>query len=225
MRILYHYPLCPFSRKVRFLMHEKKLDVSFEVENTWDNRPKLLKMNAAGTLPIFVDINGRVISDDTSIVEYLEEVYPQTKFLGADPYQRAEIRRLVSWFDKKFYHEVSYPLFMERILKRFDKNGQYGGPNSSLLRQSKQNILFHLDYISWLADRRNWLGGDFFSLADMAAAAHLSMADYFGDVPFDKYPIAKDWYMRLKSRPTFRSFLSDKLPGITPYENYTLLDF
>ncbi len=206
-------------------MHEKKLDFTSEIENFWQERPSLLKMNAAGTVPVLVDINSAIISDDTAIVEYLEEVYLDKNFLGSNIAQKTEVRRLISWFDKKFYSEVSEPIFVEKIIKRFKKDHGLGGPNSTLLRGAKTAISYHLEYISWLCDRRNWLGGEEFSLADITAAAHLSMIDYFGDVPWDRHIEAKNWYVRIKSKPTFRNFFTDRVPGFPPSEFYENLDF
>ena len=225
MRIFHHYPLCPFSRKVRFLMYEKKLDFSYELHKPWDLEEKIVKMNPAGSLPVLVDLNGTIICDDTVIVEYLEEVYPDKNFIGKTVDEKKEVRRLISWFDKKFYYDVSFHLFLEKVVKRFKRDGSFGPPNSNVLRMAKQKINFHLDYISWLIDRRNWLSGEAFSLADITAMAHLSMVDYFGDVPWEKYPLAKQWYVRIKSRPTYRKLLKDKIPGFTPSENYSNLDF
>lgn len=225
MRVLYHYPLCPFSRKVRLLMYEKKLDFSYEIHNCWDVSENLLRMNPAGALPILVDLNGSIISDDTTIVEYLEEAYNEKNFIGTGIDERHEVRRLVSWFDKKFYGDTGYHLFVEKIIKRYRKNTLENSPNSAALRAAKQNMLFHLEYMNWLIDRRNWLAGDFFSLADITAASHISMIDYFGDLPWTKYPRVKQWYVRIKSRPTFRHFLNDKLPGFLPSPHYSDLDF
>ena len=71
----------------------------------------------------------------------------------------------------------------------------------------------------------NWLAGDDFSLADIAAAAHISCVDYLGDVPWSDYPGAHDWYARVKSRPSFRPLLADHIPGLPPPKHYADLDF
>ncbi|MDP2194194.1 MAG: glutathione S-transferase family protein [Alphaproteobacteria bacterium] len=225
MRILYHYPLCPFSRKIRHLMYEKKLDFSEKIEIFWNENKTLLKMNAAGTVPILVDLNATIIADDSVIVEYLEEAYPQTNMLGQTLAEKAETRRLVAWFDKKFYMEVSYPLFLAKVVHRFSRDHHTGAPNSQVLRQAKKNLEYHLKYIEWLTERRNWLSGEDFSLSDITAAAHLSMMDYFGDMIWERHPIAKSWYVRVKSRPSFRAFLNDKVPGFMPAPHYGELDF
>lgn len=223
MRTLYHYMLCPFSRKVRLVLGEKRLDFDVEQERFWDRREAFLSMNPSGQVPVFVDLNGTVVADSYAICEYLEEAYPERLSLGHGVAHRAEVRRLAAWFDDKFSREVSLPLIFEKTLRRFIKAA--GATNSQAIRQAKSQINSHLDYISWLIDRRKWLAGDDLSLADLAAAAHLSVVDYLGDVPWDKYEVAKDWYMRIKSRPSFRPLLQDRLGGLIPAEHYQELDF
>jgi len=131
---------------------------------------------------------------------------------------------LAAWFDDKFAQEVSFTLVLEKVLKRHFYKDQTG-PNSAVLRMIKTYIHDHLKYISWLVDRRKWLAGDEFSLADITAAAHLSVVDYLGDVPWDKHELAKDWYARIKSRPSFRALLTDRVPGLAPVHHYADLDF
>jgi len=225
MRILYHYTLCPFSRKIRHLMYEKKLDFTEQVETFWKENTTLLQMNAAGTVPILVDMNGAIIPDDSVIVEYLEEAFPETPMLGDDLAKKVETRRLMSWFDKKFYMEVSYPLFVAKVIHRFSRDSGTNSPNSQTLRCAKKALDYHLQYIAWLTERRNWLSGEDFSLSDITAAAHLSMVDYFGDIIWDRHPEAKAWYVRVKSRPSFRAFLIDRVPGFLPEPHYGELDF
>lgn len=222
MRKLYHYWLCPFSRKIRFLLAEKKLSFTLEVIKPWDPQPSLLQLNPEGLPPILTDDDGKSICNAYPITEYLEEVYHEQPSLGKTSLERAEVRRLIAWFDEKFNSEVTHNLVFEKVLRR--KMGQ-GGPDSATIRIGNANIHDHLEYISWLCDRRNWLGGEEFSLADISAAAHLSCIDYLGDVPWDKHPVAKLWYSRVKSRPSFRDILADSVPGITPSPEYTDLDF
>ena len=129
---------------------------------------------------------------------------------------------MVAWFDDKFNREVTILLHGEKVMKRFLKIGE---PNSSAIRAGQQNIRYHLDYISYLCERRTWLAGDEFSLADIAAGAHLSTLDYLDDVPWDRHDGAKLWYQRIKSRPSFRPLLADHLAGMPPPKHYADLDF
>ncbi|MBY0292441.1 MAG: glutathione S-transferase family protein [Alphaproteobacteria bacterium] len=222
MRKLYHYWLCPFSRKIRILLAEKKLSFELVIIKPWEPNSSFLSLNPEGLPPVLTDDDGKNIANAYSISEYVEEVYFEPSFLGKVSTQRAEVRRLVAWFDEKFNSEVTHNLVYEKVLRR--KMGQ-GGPDSTAIRIGNANIHDHLEYISWLCDRRKWLAGNEFSLADISAAAHLSCIDYLGDVPWEKHAAAKLWYVRVKSRPSFRDILNDIIPALTPPPHYKDLDF
>ena len=128
----------------------------------------------------------------------------------------------MAWFDGKFHHEVTDNLLTEKLDKRFMG---MGGPDSAAIRAGHANIPTHLEYIGYLCERRTWLSGGGLSLADAAAAAHISALDYLGDVPWEEHPAAKDWYVRIKSRPSFRPLLQDRIPGLPPPKHYADLDF
>lgn len=221
--ILHHLWLCPFSRKVRIVLAEKKIPCDLLVEKVWDQRPEFLALNPAADVPVLVEADGSAISDSSAITEYLDEIQPNPPLFGGDPRSRAEVRRLVAWFDVKFNRDVTINLVGEKIVKR--QMGVRSGPDSRLVRIGYTMIRQHLDYIGWLVEHRRWLAGDLLSMADIAAAAHLSSVDYVGDVPWEDYPLAKDWYARMKSRPSVRPLLADHLPGIPPPPHYADLDF
>jgi glutathione S-transferase len=222
MRRLHHFALQPASRKIRLLLKEKRLDFELAEERPGEWRDELLRLNHSGEVPILVEEDGTSFADGQAIAEYLEEIHPDPCLIGDNTLARAEVRRLAAWFDQKFEREVSGRLLDEKILKRIARNGH---PDSQAIRLAHANLPVHLDYIAWLADRRSWLAGERFSLADIAAAAHLSVVDYLGDIPWDNHPGAKDWYARVKSRPSFRPLLADHLPGAPPPAHYADLDF
>ena len=222
MRTLYHLWLQPFSRKVRIILGEKGLDFELKLEKIWERRTEFLAINPAGDVPVLVEPDGMTLSNSWVIAEYLEEVYPEINLLGADPLQRAETRRLVAWFDMKFSREVTDNLVGEKMMKRFLRMGEPSGP---AIRAGHANIHYHLDYIAFLTEKRNWLAGEDFSQADITAAAHLSTVDYIGDVPWDDHPGAREWYGRVKSRKSFKALLDDRLPGFTPAKHYGNVDF
>jgi glutathione S-transferase len=222
MRLLYHLPLSPTSRKIRILLQEKALDFTLKLEKTWERRPEFLALNPSGEVPVLIEPDGTVLAESTAIAEYVDEVYRERLLLGINPVDRAEVRRLVAWFDVKMNHEVTENLVGEKLMKRLLAVGQ---PNSAAIRAGKANIGYHLDYIGYLIERRRWLAGDHFSLADITAAAHLSAIDYLGDVPWDEHEPAKEWYARVKSRPSFRPILADHIPGVAPPAHYADLDF
>ena len=221
MPLLYHLWLSPFSRKVRIVLGEKGIDVSLKVEKVWERREEYLALNPTGEVPVMIEDDGMVLADSTAIVEYLDEKHSDPPLLGRSPEMRAETRRLVAWFDLKFQREVTANLVNEKIMKRFLGLGE---PDSAAIRAGNQNIHLHLDYIGYLTEQRRWIAGDELSLADIAAAAHLSCVDYLGDVPWDDHGAAREWYARIKSRPSFRSLLGDHIPGAPPPRHYADLD-
>jgi glutathione S-transferase len=222
MRVLYHLPLSPFARKVRLVLSEKRLPFELRVEKVWERRPEYMEMNPAGTVPTLTEENGLVVPDSGVICEYLEEAYPETTLLGRGAAERVEVRRLVAWFDGKFASEVTANLLGEKFMKRLCGRGE---PDASALRAGYANMRHHMAYLGWLAETRTWLAGSTLSLADFAAAAQLSSLDFASDVDWSLSQPAKDWYARVKSRPSFRPLLADRVSGIAPPAHYADLDF
>ena len=222
MPSLLHLPLDPFSRKIRIVLGEKKITASLAVEPIWERRHEFLSINPAGTVPVFIEDDGTTISTSQAIAEYLEETSKEPALIFGTALQRAEIRRLCIWFDVKFNTEVTEYLLGEKIMKRFLGLGE---PSSETIRAGYANIDTHLGYIEYLAEQRAWLAGEHFSLADITAASHISCIDYLGDITWEDYQQAKQWYARIKSRPSFRPLLQDLIPGTQPPAHYKNLDF
>lgn len=222
---LYHHPLNAGSRRVRLALAEKSVACDFAVEKPWDPSADFQALNPSCEVPVLtLEQSGerQILADAQAICEYLDETTAAETLLGKDPVHRAEVRRLIGWFDRKFQTEVTDLLVGEKALKRLTGAGE---PDSATIRAGCHNIHGHLDYIAWLTERRNWLAGDVISFADLAAGAQLSLIDYLGDVPWDAHVLAKEWYARLKSRPSFRTLLGDHIAGFPPPRHYADLDF
>ncbi|AXI48464.1 glutathione S-transferase [Sulfitobacter sp. SK012] len=221
MARLFHVPLSPFCRKVRLSLAEKKIEVELVEERYWEQSADFMQRNPAGKVPVLF-LDGHTMSESAAICEYIEETRPEPSLLPSDPLQRLEVRRLVSWFDDKFHADVTSKLLYERINK---KVMQQGYPDSGNVKAGAKAIKYHLDYMAWLLDHRRWLAGDAMTLADFAAAAHLSSLDYISDVDWNRSDVVKDWYAKIKSRPAFRSILADQVSGFRPPAHYSDLDF
>jgi len=230
MLTLFHHPFCPHSRFVRLALAEHGLAAGLVEERVWDRREAFLALNPAGATPVLIEDGSPPIPGAAIIAEYLDELHGATlgarRLLPAAGAARVEVRRLASWFNDKFFAEVSGPLVSERVYKRHMRIEQGGGPpEPEIIRAALANIRYHLAYIGWLARARNWLAGEHLSYADLAASAHLSAVDYFGDVPWHEDESAKNWYARIKSRPSFRPLLAETLPGVPAAQSYADLDF
>ena len=223
---LFHVPLSPFCRKVRLALAEKRIEVELVEERYWERDPDFLRRNPAGQVPVLKTDAGH-LSQSAAICEWIEEMHPDPPLMPDSIDDRFEVRRLIGWFDDKFFDDVTSKLLYERVNKKM--MGQ-GYPDSTAVKSGARAIKFHLDYMTWLLDQRRWLGGgggagDQMTLADFAAAAHLSALDYISDVDWRRSDTVKDWYAKIKSRPAFRSILADHVPGFPPPSHYADLDF
>jgi glutathione S-transferase len=230
MPVLHHYPLSAPSRYVRLVLGEYGEEATLVEETPWQRTPELLALNPAGTLPVLIDDRDGVIAGAEVIAEYLLETrgarLGEDTLMPAGPAERAEVRRLVSWFLGKLDGEVTSYLLAEKIYKRHMGANEGGGPpDAAAIRAARSNIRYHMRYIGYLMARRNWLSGKDLSFADLAAAAELSCVDYLGEVPWEEDAMAKAWYSRIKSRPSFRAILADSVRGNPPAAHYANLDF
>ena len=224
-RTLHHFPLDPASRQVRLALGEKRLPFAEVQVRYWERPAAFTDLNPSGVTPVLVEGDGEdrlVLCEAPVILAWLEEAHPEPPLLGREAAERAEARRLIQWFDRKFEYEAGGFILHEKMEKRLLG---LGAPEHANLRQGREGLKIHLRYVERLLQERDWLAGRRLSLADFAAAAHLSVLDYFGDVPWADYPAAKTWYMKLKSRPAFRPLLADRWPGLPPAGHYDDLDF
>jgi len=219
---IYHYPLCPFSRKLRIVLREKNIDFELFLEKYWERRTAFLAMNPRGDTPVLKNSKGFIVYGKAALFEFLEEAYPECNLLGGSLIGRTEVRKISEWFDDKFYQEVTRYIIMEKVIKPAQGSG---APSSDFIRAAKRNLLCHMDYLKYLLSRNSYLAGDKITLADVAAAAQISVLDFMNDIAWEKHQEVKEWYALMKSRPSFRSILHDVAIGVTPPEHYSNPDF
>ncbi|MEL7445779.1 MAG: glutathione S-transferase family protein [Pseudomonadota bacterium] len=219
---LYQFPLCPFSRKIRLLMGEKNIAYELVREDPWAASDMFFNLNPAGRTPVLVDEERKIVlADSRAIAEYFEETVDVSPMINGTATGRAEIRRLVALFDENFYADVTSPLLNERMKKRIVLRQP---PDSRVLREAMKLAHGHLDYMDWLIDNRPWLAGSTMSMADLAAAAQISVADYLGGIDWTGHEQTRGWYAVFKSRPSFRPLLTERMDVIKPPAHYALVD-
>ena len=225
------FKLCPHSRSIRLALSERRLEPEMNEELPWEWRPEFLAINPAGSLPVLRLDSGDVLCGAYAISEFLHDTREEpapgaprpSQLFPGDPADRAEVRRLVEWFHTKCHLECTSYLLEEKVHARFSDDAR--SPNSGNLRAARDNLEYHMSYVNLLADQRHYLAGDELSFADFAAAGHISCLDYMDEISWDRFPAAKDWYARIKSRRAFRPLLTDRIPGLAPPMHYTDLDF
>ena len=220
MYTLHHYFLCPASRFIRLVLEEKKIKFNLQIEDYWDPQQSFLLMNPAGYFPILKSENGSPIVGPSVIMEYLEESYEKNSLFNKK--FNSEIRRLVFWFENIFKQDIIFPILNEKIYKRFNENKN---PDSNVLRKSIENLKFHLNYFNILVGENDWLVGDKISYADIFFAANMSVLDYIDELNFQGFNEIKEVYYKVKSRPSFKKILIDRIVGISPGKNYKNFDY
>lgn len=229
LKRLVHYPLCPLSRFIRLVMYEKSINFTLIKEEFWLERDVFISLNPSGQLPVLVENDNKtIICNIYPIFEYLEETSTSDSLLPKNPLMRAEVRRLMGWFNEKFYAEISNALLTERVWKRMTRH-EY--PDSNVIRRAIALLPEHILYIAHLLQGRDWLAGTHMTAADLSAAAHISVVDFLGNIPWKNhnhtkaFDVVREWYARIKSRPSFRALTADVVQGFTPPLHYADPDF
>lgn len=224
MKRLFHWSFDPAGRLVRLALFEKEEAAEYVTIAPWETSREIARLAPGATTPALIDTGseGRVIVMGTqAICEHLEDTCAGRRLLPAGLADRAEARRLWRYCEDGFA-EVNATLLAERVGLAVRRNR---APDSAALRRGAHALRGRLTFLNALVEIRGNLAGRALTLADMCAAAHLSCYDYFGDLEWDSVPDLKDWYARIKSRPSFRALLEERLDSTRPSAHYADLDF
>lgn len=211
---LTHILMSPPCRLIRLALGEKRL--AYDPAAPDDPQKHL---------PVLVDSDGTIVVGVWAIIDYLEGMHPEHPLVPEDPMERGEALRLLDWAMTKFHEEVARRLLFEKASRAHTGHLLRQPPNMETIRQGRTALLANLSVVAPLAEQRGFLAGRNISLADLALAAHLSALDYYGEVPWTDIPAITEWYTRMKSRPSFRLLLNDRVPGQPPAPHYAELDF
>jgi glutathione S-transferase len=214
MRRLFHLLMSPSCRLVRLVLGEKR--VPFELAAPPD---------ALAHVPAFADLDGVTATGLWAVIDHIESEYAEPALVPGDAPARAEVLRLFDWTMGNFHEETTRRIVFEKASAQYTGNVTRRSPNMETVRAGRDALRANLVRLGTLADTNGFLAGRDLTLADLALAAHLSALDYYGEIPWAEYPQLTDWYTRIKSRPSFRSLLSDRIPGQPPVAHYAELDF
>ena len=221
MITLYHYYLCSSSRYIRLILEEHKISYQTQLENYWKPQKDFLELNPAGHLPVLVNEENFPVIGANACVEYIKDLELRSNFFVENYKEKAEINRLVHWFEVIFKKEVFDPIIYEKVYSRIVENIT---PNSENIRAALQNLDFHIQYFNYLLNNKNYFIKDELTYLDFLAAANFSVLDYLGLLNLKRHEYIREWYFKLKSRPSFRTLLKDQIVGLNPHENYKNMD-
>jgi glutathione S-transferase len=213
MRRLLHLLLSPPSRFARLLIAEKRL--------TFD---PVAPDDPSVQLPEFIDLDGTRAVGLWAIVDHLEGGYPEHPLTPEDALARAESLRLIDWAMGTLHENVTRKIVYEKASQRFTGAVAKRAPDMEAIRSGREGLKAALIEIGANAEQHGYLAARECTLGDLAVAAHISALDYFGEISWGEYQAAAEWYMRMKSRPSFRSLLADRVPGQPPVSHYAELD-
>ena len=211
----FHYPICPLSRQIRVYLTELNLEVSLVKEAYWERREDFIRINPGSTLPV-------IIFGEEAIIGYYAIKFDNFYLMPKTLKEKTKIRQEIYWFNEKFYREVSKLILEEKMIRLLRR---IGGPRSEYIRAAKANLLPHFKYLTSRLNTNSYITSEQMTCADVVAASHISTIDYFGEIKWDNFPLIKQWYAIIKSRPSFRSILQDHIAGFVPYTDYANLDF
>jgi glutathione S-transferase len=214
MRRLFHLLMSPPCRLVRLALGEKK--VSFDLAAPDD---------PLAHVPAFADLDGTMVTGLWAVIDHIEIEYPEPPLVPADAGTRGEALRLFDWTMSNFHEEVTRRIVFEKASPSYTGNVARRSPNMETVRAGREALRASLTRLGAVADANGFIAGRDLTLADLALAAHLSALDYYGEIPWTEHPPITDWYTRIKSRPSFRSLLADRVPGQPPVPHYAELDF
>jgi len=213
MRRLVQLLLAPPSRFARLLIAEKRLACDWLAPEDLNEH-----------LPVFIEMDGSRLQGLWAIVDHLEGNYPERPLTPEDGAARAESLRLLDWAMGPFLDGVTRRIVYERASQRYTGSTARRAPDMEIVRAGRETLRVSLAEIGAMAEQNGCLAARDCSLGDLAIAAHLSALDYFGEVPWSDFPTVAEWYMRIKSRPAFRTLLADRVPGQPPVSHYADLD-
>lgn len=198
--------LCGFAgsnyyNKVKFALLEK--GVPFNEELVWVGQTDPA-CSPLGKVPYIKTPQGSLCESEV-IMEYIEDQYPQTSLLPADPFAAAKVRELVTFLE----------LHLELVVRNLYPEAFFGGKVSDSAKEKiGDQLTKNVAAFAKLARFSPYVAGDTLSLADCAAVVHLPLVasatklvygrDFLAELP------VRDYLKRMSERPALQQVNADR---------------
>ncbi|HEY9103172.1 glutathione S-transferase [Chitinimonas sp.] len=191
----------PYARKVRIVLHEKKIECPLTVDNPWDATTVVGQFNPLGKVPVMVLDDGSSLFDSRVIVEYLDHVSPVARLIPSEHRQAVQVKRWEALADG--ICDAAVAIVVERRRDPAQQNGDW-------IARQRGKVDAGLRLLSDDLNHRSWCNGESYSLADIAVGVCLGYLDFrFAEIDWrSSYPNLAKLAEKLAQRPAF----ADTLP-------------
>jgi len=190
-------PASPFTRKVRVVLTEKRMEYEFVVDRPGEPGTRVPDFNPLGKVPVLITDDGTTIFDSRVIVEYLDSASPVARLIPDDIRQRIQVRRWEALADG--CTDAIVALVAER---RRNADQQL----ASVIGRQQGKVERALAAMAEDLGARNWCSGESYSLSDIAVGCSLGYLDLrLPDINWRKtYPNLAKLTDRLAQRASFK---------------------
>ncbi len=159
----------PYTRKVRIVLAEKKIDYDFEIDNPWKADAKAAKLNPLGKVPALLLDDGRTLFDSRVIVGFLDNASPITRLVPAENRERVEVRR---------WEALADGVLDAGVLARLENQREAKLRSAPWIERQMGKVRTGLAAMDSELDDKPWCVGNGYSLADIAVGVCLGWLDF-----------------------------------------------
>ena len=187
----------PYTRKVRIVLAEKKIDCDMEQVDVAPVDNPVNRHNPLGKIPTLLLDDGTALYDSRVIAEFLDGKSPISRLIPDDLRDRVAVRRLEALADGV----LDAGLLVRYESLRAENERSQAWTDKQLARMKRGMA----QMASEVAERP-WCHGERYSLADIALGCCLGWLDFRKPGGVDwlaEYPGLAKHYEKLKARPAF----------------------
>jgi glutathione S-transferase len=205
---LYDMKQAPNPRRVRMFLAEKGISVPMaevDIQSGANLLPEYLAINPRGVVPTLVLDDGSILDESIAICRYFEGLQPEPNLFGRDPLETA---RIDSWqrrmeFEGMFNIAAAFRNAMPAYADRGSPGA--GPPTPQIPALAERGLQLARVWMTALDARLGdspHVAVDRFTVADITAFICIDFAKWVGLRATDDQPNLKDWYARVKARPS-----------------------
>ncbi|MBI2277520.1 MAG: glutathione S-transferase [Dechloromonas sp.] len=186
----------PYARKVRIVLAEKKIEYDFVIDSPWFEDSKVPEINPLGKIPVLVLDDETPLFDSRVIVEYIDNVTPNSKLFPAPNRERTEVKRWEALADG--ICDAASSAFLEAKRPKAQKSNDW-------IERQRGKIMRSLEFMAEELGEKTFCMGTHFSMADIATGTALGYLCFrFPDINWqESHPNLAKLYAKLMQRPSF----------------------